>query len=283
MYLDVLVSGYLAERSVSVGYADSLLVLVRQFSEHLDRAASTDDLATAVVNAWLESLESGELSRHTVRNKRRMLLTLWRAAFDDGLVKDLPRKIRRIRVDRKVPRAPNHAKLAALLAVIDRLEGTFRKLPAPRRLYMRSLVNGQYDSGLRIGDVQSLERDWITPSGRLTLIQSKTGRQHTICFREETMRDIQELIDCLPGRRLIWPPFGSRHRFFRFFRRLRLAAGLNCSTKGIRRASASYVERDRPGTAWRHLGHSRPGLDTESYIDPDIAYPDPTLPPPIGG
>lgn len=146
---------------------------------------------------------------------------------------------------------------------------------------MRSLVNGQYDTALRIGDLQSVERSWMLPDGRLTLVQHKTGRQHRVQFRAETLKDIRRLIECLPGRRLIWPPFCDRRQFFRFFRSLRLRAGLDCGTKGIRRASASYVEREHPGLGWRHLGHSRPGLDVRHYLDPGIAWPDATMPPPI--
>lgn len=107
MFLEALAETYLAEREVSEKYADSFGTLVRQFSTHLGRTASTDDLASAVINAWLVSLESGELSRQTVAGKRRMLLTLWRSAFEDGLVAEPPRKVRRIRCDPIIPRAPD--------------------------------------------------------------------------------------------------------------------------------------------------------------------------------
>src|SRR5690606_22120070 len=158
-------------------------------------------------------------------------------------------------------------------AACDALPGKFRRLSVSRSLYMRSLVDAKYDSGLRLGDLLSLERDWIWPDGHLSIVQSKTGKQHRIQFRETTLARIRELQEALPGHRLIWPAFARRKRFYQLFRKIVEMAGLRGSSKWIRRTSGSYFEREHPGEAWKHLGHSRPGVDRQFYLDPNVAYP----------
>ena len=72
----------------------------------------------------------------------------------------------------------------------------------------------------------------------------------------------------------IFPAWCKRDQFYRHFKNLTTFAGVPCTTKWIRRGSASQYEADNPGQAWKHLGHSAPGLDRKFYLNPQIAYPE---------
>lgn len=281
--LDELAASYIAERNLSKMYSLNLLRGIREFSAHLGHQATTDDLIHTQINPWLDSLEKRGLADTTVANGRRMLLVLWRAAFENGEMDRPPQRIRKVRCKPRVPHAWTMEELGRLLDACERLGGKFRNLPVKRKLYMTTWVMVQFDTGIRYGDMLSLKRDSLSSDGKLTIVQEKTDRVHHVRVRELTLFKVQELIEALPGHDLIFPAFCDRRRWFRFFATVRRRAGLpKGGTKWLRRSSASYVELQRPGTAWRHLGHTRPGLDVASYLDPRICSPEATMPPAIG-
>lgn len=279
MQLSALVQSYLLEHECCDVYAGNLAAVVRSFSTFLEHQATTDDLADEPVNRWLASLAGAAETRN---NKRRQLLTLWRYAYLDlHTVERGPGRIRRIKRPERVPECWTLEQFRRLEEECDRLPGRFRKLPVQRALYMRALVDAKYDTALRLGDLLSLERDWIWPGGFLSIVQHKSGKSHRIRLRDSTLARIDELQAALPGHRLIWPQFAERKRFYQLFRKIVAAAGLKGSSKWIRRTSGSYYEREHPGEAWRHLGHARPGVDRQFYLAPNIAYPERPLPPDV--
>lgn len=239
------------------------------------------DVNDDLTNDWLCQLQDeGRLSPVTIYSRRRLFLTLWRAAYDAGLVERLPQRVRRIKQPDIVPVAFLADEIQAMLNVAEEMTGDVRGLRLPRRLWWRSFLLAAYDSGLRLSDLLSIERDWIWRGGRLSIVQAKTGRTHTVQFRAETMAAIEESMAACPRRRLIWPLWCSRDCWHRHFRRLRRDAGLSRgSSKWIRRSSASYVEAAHPGTGSAHLGHRSADLARKHYFDPRIVTHEATAPP----
>lgn len=261
---------YRRERDLKTDTVKQLECVARAFEKFAGRvplAEVTDDLA----NRWLIDMQATKLAPVTIHSRRRLFLTLWRAAYDAGLVERLPQRVRRIRVPEIVPRAFLEAEMRALLLAADALKGDVPDLKIPRRLWWRSFLLAAFDSALRLSDLLSIERDWIWPGGRLSIIQAKTGRAHTVLLSPETLAAIEESIAANPRRRLIWPLWCSRDCWHRHFRRLVKAAGLPAgSSKWIRRASASYVEAQHPGCGSAHLGHRSADIARKHYFDPRI-------------
>lgn len=275
MSLRALSESYLLERDTCRKYQSAVRKTVSQLGEFLGRDASTTDFERDRLNSWLLSIEQ-TLSPRTIRTKRIIIGTLWRAAFDRGLCGP-PIRLRSCKVPRTNPHALLRSELSALLRTIDKLDGCFQRTKVSRRLYFASLYNAYYDSALRLSDLRSIEVDWIWPGGSICLVQSKTNRSHSIRFRKKTIVLIDEL---LGGRKrgLIWGTL-TETNFGKWQRKLFRAAGIPGTGKWIRRSSASYVEAKHPGAGWRHLGHARPGLAEVAYLDPRIVRERPSLPP----
>lgn len=273
------VSQYELENHISKGYRVQLEVAARSFERFAERPLRWREVTDDLVNEWLKA-EQERASPLTVHGKRRAVLTLWRAAFDSGLVEHLPRRIRQIKCPELKPEAFLLEELKAMLIAADAMKGVYRKIGIEKSLWWRSFLMAKWDVALRLSDMLSLEREWIWPSGTLSLIQQKTGHSHRVKLRPKTLEAIDACMACNPNRRLIWPLWCQRNRWYGHFRRLRNAAGLSKGTsKWIRRSSASYVEKLQPGMGSRHLGHRSPELFQKHYKDPRICGDDPTLPP----
>lgn len=272
---------YSREHDIAASTIQQMEIAGKLLCRFAGRQIGIDELSDDLLNGWLVARKQEGRSPATIRGNRTSILTLWYAAYEDGLIQGLPRRVRVIKQPDRVPECWTLEQLGKLLAACDRLEGRFRNLPVSKRLYARSLINAKYDTALRLSDVLSIERDWIWPGGYVSIVQSKTGRAHRVQFRETTLAEIAEVTEALPNRRLIWPAFAQRRRFYVFFRQLVRDAGLRGTSKWLRRSSASYFERENPGAAWRHLGHTGPGLDREHYLDPRVSYPAMPLPPAI--
>lgn len=271
--VDELVQQYLLTRSVSKKYEKALAAVCREMRDFGVSGFNADSL-----NRWLAWLET-KWRPATVAKKKTIAGTLWRFAANRGVAEPLG-ELRRIKVPRHDPVALTIDELRALLAAADKLAGCFQKSTTQRRLYWRSLYLAYWDTALRISDLRSIERNWIWPGGFVSIVQSKVQRSHLVSLRPETLAAIDEL---MAGRTTgpIWSVLNEQN-FFKAQRKLFTAAGIRGSGKWIRRSSASYVERERPGTGWRHLGHAAPGLAERFYLDPRIVQPEPSLPPQIG-
>lgn len=273
MELTDYVRRYISEKSLSDGYIESLQTTARQLTSFVGGSLLLAHLDAQRVNEWLQSIEpDGAL---TARNKKIMVGVLWRAAHDAGLAPPVG-KLRSIKVKLKSPEAPTIEQVAALIRAADNLRGFFQGTAVPRRTYWKSIIMAGWDTALRLSDLRSIERDWIQ-NGCVVIVQNKTGNCHRVKLRPETMEQIDLLRGGCP-KGPIWSVLNKKN-FGRAFKQLAISADVQVTFKRIRKASASYVEAACPGTAWRHLGHRRPGLDVQFYIDPRIASPEPTQPP----
>ncbi len=270
------VSSYTLERSLSELYAENLRRTATQLAEHCGGKLDLTQLNADGVNRWLVALEKNNRNPVTVANKRRHIKTLWTAAHEQNLAPPVGR-LRKVKVPRRIPQALTIEQLQLLVKTADLLRGNFKMTKTCRRLYWRSLLLAGWDTALRISDLRSIERNWIWEGGFVSIVQHKTGYSHRVQLRPETIAAIDSL---LAGRKtgLIWDTLNKKN-FYDNLRKLALTAGVPWNFRMIRRASASYVERDHPGHGWRHLGHSRPGIAETFYLDPKIVAPSATQPP----
>lgn len=261
-----LLEDYECSRVISAGYAYQLKLTVDSFSEHLGRPAHPSDLTRENVNAWLLALQRAGAAPRTLRGQRGNLLTLWREACEHDKTIVPPSKIRLCPIPDQIIDgfAPDDAR--RLLEACEHLTGNFRNTKINRRLYWRAFVLFDWDTALRLGDVLSVERNWIWPGGFVSIVQHKTGRAIKKQLKPETLAAIDELL-AGDNRRLIWPLWGCRESFFAAFRCLVKRAGLHGGTsKWLRRGSATAVEAIQPGSAAAHLGHKSQGLAEKHYL-----------------
>jgi len=280
-YLD---DHFRVERDVSNTYIEQIRGSLNLFGRFLGHVPTTEDLTDDAVNRWLVVLNHGNRSPWTVAKHRRHVLVLWHGAFNSEFVQRPPLRVRKVRVPYKPPEALSHLEVTRLLAACDTLKSHFRGSKVQRRPYFRSLILGLWDTGLRLGDLMVVRRDQIAADGTFRIIQRKTRRGLLKAFRPTTLEAMNASFP--PQRELVWPLWGRTAAFHRAFKLLVIAAGLppHITTRWIRRAAASYVERDNPGcgAATRFLGHQSPELAARHYIDPRIAYPATVeMPPPI--
>lgn len=273
------VARYERERGIKASSARQLAFVARKFEQFAGPVA-WPEVSDTLVNDWIVEMHDSGLAPITVHSRRRQFLTLWSAAFECRLTETPPMRVRRVRVPEIVPVAFLADELRALLAAADRTKGNVRGLSIPRRLWWRSYLLANYDTALRLADMLSIERDWIWPGGRISVVQDKTSRAHVVQLSRETMQAIDESMAACPARRLIWPMWCNRSCWFRHFNRLVARAGLSGGTsKWIRRSSASYVEAAQPGRGAAHLGHRSSDLARKYYFDPRIVRREATIPP----
>lgn len=266
---------YLLGRDLCHDYAAS----VRRYVAHLDQWLGSPaqlDLTAETVNNWLVVVAASGLKPRTVRAYRQAILALLHAAESEGLRGPLGR-VRRPKVPRRAVVGWNLEQVRRLIAACQSTAGYCCRTGLPLNLLLESTVRVCWDSGARIGDVLRFRWADLHDGGRLAWSQSKTGLPCQAQLSGGTMDAIQRLH---AGRALeLLLPWRSHDVCHRAIAVVVKAAGLTGATRMLRRGSASYVERQQPGTAWRHLGHAGPGLDREFYIDAAIAYGETVRPP----
>ena len=279
-WVDVYVSRISLESSTEEQYHYAANHLTNWHGAHLPlrRAACSD-----MLNGYLRWMERDlKRSPYTTHSRRATLLVLLDAAAENGLCESLAHKsIRKVKRPSLVPECLTAREVATLITACDDWDAYCRSMPRfqnklrngkPRGLFWKTFVATAWDTALRLSDVLALERQDIWPGGHLTIVQAKTGRQHRVDIHQQTLAWIDELMTG-DERGPIFPMWCKRAMFYRHFKNLTTFAGVPCTTKWIRRGSASQYEADNPGQAWKHLGHSAPGLDRKFYLNPQIAYP----------
>lgn len=249
-----------------------LVTTVRLLARFAGGSLDTTMLSADFLNRWLLERKLSGLQPETVRGNRTMALMLWRLANEIGEAGPVER-VRVIKVPDKPPRAFTRDEIQRLIEACQSLHGRFRRLPIHRRVYFESFFMAAYDTALRLGDLLALERSNIWPGGYVSLVQRKTCHAHRAQLRQSTLMLIEECMAEMPGRKLIWPQFARRKRFYEYFRRLVRTAGIRHGTsKWLRRSSATYIAAAYGEIAAQdHLGHRTAGLARRSYIDQEIA------------
>lgn len=246
---------YATRVGASPGYREQLLVLCKRLPWMVS------DLTVERIDAYLTEALT-HLAASTVQNHRRMLNTLRKAAFSDGLVVDssIAKPLRRVKCDPPLVRAWTHQELRHLLAVAAEMSGG--TLRCPYRLLLPAWILVGYSSGLRLGDMLSITYDQLR-GNKLALVLRKTRTAHVVLLDQPALDAIAKLPRCGPK---IFGSLASRSRMIVALRRLVKKSGLAGSGKYLRRSSATYAEISGI-SATGHLGHRTPGLAQRHYVD----------------
>lgn len=274
MSLTKLLDAYLASREASPRYRESLLRTVRK--AQASGLLEICQLSPGPVNSFLAKLDVGPTTR---ANIRRELLTLWRYAYEEGMTEVFPARVTRIRPAYAPPKAWS---LDELCRMMSAAESDSTPLGGASGLAVMDVLPAwigiAYDSGLRFGDVLGLQSSNFR-NGCVFVTASKTGKPMVRKLADTTNQRVRVLLERSPDgtlfrwamtrRRavLAWRAFLDRHSF-------------DGSSKWLRRSCATYLEKDRPGTASRYLQHSNPMLAQRHYLDQSL-FDVPEGPPPI--
>ncbi len=284
MMLQEYVSRYELSRDVTADYIEQLAIACKRLEQFSGKQLDLCDLNDDLVNRWLMHLKEFQAPQ-TARNKRRAVLTIWKAASDEGFCKPHG-KIRSVKVPEKIVEGWSASEASKLLATAAEMKGNQRKVGVPKWLYWTSFIMAAWDSALRLGDLLQLERRDIWPApngaGTLCIVMRKTGRQIHLTLRPATMQAIDASMAHGGKRCLIWPLGGHREAWYRQFGRLVAKAGLVGTSRYLRRGASSEAEAVNPGAGPRLLGHRDNGETfRQHYLVGKICQTQVPLPPPI--
>lgn len=264
--------------------AKSTLVLyrccVRNLESWADRPVLLSDLTDDFVNRWLVFLGTTGITKTTIANHRRFLLALWRHAFESRLTDVPPLRIRKIQCPRSLPEAWSVEQMTRLLSATERIGGRDIPVGVKRSAFWRAFILAAWCTGLRLSDLQRIKRDMIGADGSLIMRQQKTQWPVLCKLSAEAIAAIDQIGHRPDG--LIFGGRLSRGIMFADFRTLAAAAGLQGTSKKIRKSGATAVECAQPGSAKGFLGHQTHGLAYRHYVDPTMLGATQPAPPRLG-
>ena len=264
---------YLREYAVTREIEDETVrqyqISIDLFERWLGHEARLDELEEVTISTWLRDY-SRTVSTTTVRNKRTMLVGLWRNAADDGYVAPPMRRIRTARIILEPREAWTLEEVQRLRAACRMLK---RRHPCglPRAVWWELAVCCAWDTGLRWGDLVRLQVSKVPPDGVFAVVQHKTRRLAICRLSPDTLALLRRSLELAP-RELVCPWSASGETFRDQVRTLVRKAGIRAGTwKWLRRASATDVEIQERGAAGVFLGH-RAGsrIADVFYVDPRV-------------
>ena len=245
---------YLAMRSVS-----------RHYSENVTRIATrAGQISTERVNQFLKGrLE--RVSTITARAERVVLLSLWRAAYESGMIDTPPRGILRIKARRQPTKAWTVEEMKLAIAKTDEVRGRLLRSGVDLGLFLKTWLLVGYESGSRRGDIWSFSRDNLE-GDVLRWTMSKTGDPMTKHLSAACLRCCREMLEASTDGRIIGWAVKPRQAG-RLLKEHLSRCGMAGSSKFLRRSGATHIEMEFPGLATRHLGHRTPTLASQAYLD----------------
>lgn len=266
---------YSLRRKLDAKAAYYLARTVEVFEEYLARPATIADLEEDNVSEWVEWLETaenprcrdGKFSARSRSGHRGNLICLWRFLAEEKRC-NWPGRIRRAPKPEPQPIAWTLDELRKLRVAALAARGLIVNSGALRSLYLSTLLDAAYESGLRRGDLWRLEQTNFLDNGIIFLLQNKTGWPHNPQVQPDTLRRIRSL----PGKQpLRWP--GDEKCFYECWRiwMIRPSGVRPGVLQQIRRTGATQLESLRPADTQRYLGHKTPDMK-KHYIDRSQAY-----------
>ena len=262
---------------LSDGYLAQIHTAIRAIEQWAGRPLRVQDLSDDLVLRFLSDY-SKRVAASTVNGKRRMLLTIWTSAAQDGLTGP-PGRIPRMKEPYRLPEAWFVAEIEQLVSYARTLGGRVGQIP--QRYWWPSLILATYYTGARITSLRSLATADCHLGDRYIVLRAasdKGNRDRYKPLADQAVAAIAAHYD--PQRKLIWPWPHCRRHFWRFFRRRIVEpSGLTASRGGmdlfhrLRRSSISYAAAVDPSFGPRQAGHSDPRVTQRHYIDPRIAMP----------
>jgi integrase len=245
---------YLAERIVSKHYAENVERISLRCCE----------VSVKRVNEYLRTTSSEKAST-TVRAERTILLTLYRYAFETGMIDEAPRGVMKIKARKSPTKAWTVEQLRGLIAATKAHDDKRLRSGADLGKFLRCWVLLAYECGARFGDVMSFTREHLD-GDTLSWTQSKTGDPLVRPLTPACLTAIDEMLAVSPdGRILGW--VCKRRMAMRHMRILLDSVGMGGSSKWLRRSGATHCEMEKPGAGRLHLGHRSPALFEQAYCD----------------
>lgn len=266
---------YVASTECSERYAANLLRTARRLTGY--GLETIRQLSADTVNKILMEMRESPQTRH---NCRRELLTLWRWAFMEGIVKEAPLRLRAIKVKAKPVVAWGMDKLGRLLALAGEDQTPIsRRLPGVTRSHLLPCWIGlAYDSGLRFTDVHQLTVQQVR-NDCVAVTAHKTGKVTVRKLSDETAEEVGRVAKLSPdGSLFSWAL--PRRRAFVMWKEFLAKNKISGSSKYLRRSAATMVHKQKAGTASEFLSHSDPKLVWRHYLDQTLLDM-PEGPPPI--
>lgn len=276
-YIDV----YAMERGLAASSLKALGYVTNSLESHLGRTAMLNDLTQHTVNAWLQWMFSKGLDPETIRNRRTVIIGIWKHAVESDLLDVMPVRIRKVKVPDKPPQCWELEEFRKLLEVAKKLRGNMNKDRRVKRAdFWQAWLYVDYGTGYRLGDLRSFRFDQVRHDGTTQLVQSKTGEVVLGYIEPAGMRLLRKIQT--GERKLVFGSLVNHSNAQRYMRKMVRLAGLRGSTKWIRRTGATWSEAASPGSAQGYLGHKTPRVAWKSYIDRRFLQKKRPRPPKLG-
>jgi len=212
-------------------------------------------------------METQAYSPRTRYGYRSNVLSLWRYLADEHEHR-WPGRVRKAPKPEPMPVAWTLDELRKLRLAAESATGRIVHTNCPRSLYLMTLLDAAYESGLRRGDLWRLEQGQFMPNGIIILRQNKTRTPHEPQLNPDTLARVRRLPGKLPLR---WP--GTERGFYDCWRVWMLKpSGVRPGVlQQLRRSGATHLESIRPHETSRYLGHRSPDMKRH-YVDRSQAY-----------
>lgn len=250
---------YLNHHDFSRDYARSLIRVAESFDSYCRIPPALD---SSLFSGWLKSLP---LSNTTKINYRRMLITLLKWGNRHDLCDYDTDLLPRVKQKKLPTIAWTEKEVLKLYKCATRCNKRFQT-GCPERLYWQTFILVGYETGIRLGDLLTLNIDQVR-GNRLYITHSKTGVASAKCISKEATCRVHKMI-CLSTNDTVLGWALSRKYVTIKFASLVRNAGLSGTIKYLRRSGATHCEKHQPGSASRFLGHiSGQALARRNYID----------------
>lgn len=245
---------YLSQRAVTPTYSAN----VRRI------ASRCGSVSVERVNAFLRS-RIDEVAGTTVRSERTILLTLYKYAYEAGLIRIAPRGVMSIKAKRAPTRAWTVEQLKNAVGETKKKDAVRLRSGAGLGVLLRAWMLLGYECGSRFGDLWAMTKDNIDGDA-ISWTQSKTGDPIVRTLTPACLDAVDAMVAKSPdGRILGWAC--RKRQAMRLMREHLDACGIGGTSKWLRRSGATHIEIAEPGKAKLHLGHRTPGLAETNYLD----------------
>ena len=143
--MDYLHGVYLLERELKPSTILQYGIDIGHYSRWLGRSATLGDLQPDTVSAWLTDFHEGR-NAISVNKARRSILVLWHHAYDNRVIEQDTRAVRRFRQRLPIPEAWTADELTRLVDACYSLTG-FYKTGIRRATTWELLIRLAYDTG----------------------------------------------------------------------------------------------------------------------------------------
>lgn len=266
--LDTIREAFLLTKSVSAGYAGTLLVTCNKLRQFLGGDPDVRGLTPLILSGFVRSIEETRAAR-TAKKHRANVLVLLNFAEEQGLIEEAPssRKVRRPKIAPPQPSAWTPEEISALAAAARSLPGKFAD-GTPRGAYYSLLIRVAWETGLRRSDLLALDvRCFRGPVAQVRM--HKTREPHVFELADETLKDLLAMA-AARGTNLPLTLPGGLSGYRKWFRKIKAAAGLADRPREmlqqVRRSGATAWENADASYTSAYLGHRTVAMK-EYYVD----------------